>query len=107
VRLAKIQTEEASVKEKHQGFVEKGEFIPINAESELSKQDNLAIENMGNESEAENDNNGEDDVNGSASNSNTTISDSESNGHQGSHLEDKVQDKIEGIGQSEEKKLGR
>lgn len=109
VRLAKIQTEEASVKEKHQGFIEKGEFIPINEESELSKQDNLAIENMGNESETENDNNGEDDVNGSASasNSNTTISDSESNGHQGSHLEDKVQDKIEGIGQSEEKELER
>ena len=86
VRLAKIQTEEATIKEKHQGFVEKEEFVPKNGESELLNQDHLAIENMADKNETEfND----EDVNDSSSASNAETSADESTGQQDNLFEDK------------------
>lgn len=49
VRLAKIQTKEASVKEKHQGFIEKEGSVLKDEESASSEPDNLAIENIEND----------------------------------------------------------
>ncbi|MBY0542702.1 MAG: type IV secretion system DNA-binding domain-containing protein [Sphingobacteriaceae bacterium] len=49
VRLAKIQTKEVSVKEKHQGFVEKEGTVSKDEESASSEPDNLAIENIEND----------------------------------------------------------
>ncbi len=49
VRLAKVQTKEATVKEKHQGFVEKEGSISKDEESASSEPDNLAIENIEND----------------------------------------------------------
>jgi len=55
VRLAKIQTEEVTVKEKHQGFLEKEGSVPKNKESELLDQDQLTIENMVHDGESKSD----------------------------------------------------
>ena len=53
IRLAKIQTKEAVVQEKHQGFVEKEGSVLKDEESEMLSQDHLAIENTAEDDEVD------------------------------------------------------
>ena len=74
VRLAKIQTEEATVKEKHQGFLKKEGSVPKKGESELLDQDQLAIENMVHGGESKSDAEDINDNSTGASKNNASIS---------------------------------